>query len=314
MGRAVVLSGIACLLAVASPPATGGSLVGTVRNAVTSAAIPDAVVTVHVVDPESVALPDTSDSGGAYGIFSIPPGNRLYAIVADKPGFARYYFRMDDLGTADRQLEILLTAEVPPPPGGGGDSGTVSGFVVARSPSGSAMVPIAGAAVTLTGPGGPYKATSDANGKYSFRLPQASYGLSVQAQGYASLADGRISLEAKGLTLGSLLRLSTTDVHSGAENRLPEQFALRDAYPNPFNPSTMLAFELPKESRVSLRIYDLLGREITSLVDAILPAGYHTARFEAGQNPGSIYFARMEAMPTGGGRTFVSTRRLVLLK
>jgi hypothetical protein len=60
-------------------------------------------------------------------------------------------------------------------------------------------------------------------------------------------------------------------------------------YPNPFNPSTDIIFSLPAESPVRLVIYDLLGREISLLIDEVLPQGVHQARFRAGGLPSGTY-------------------------
>ena len=56
---------------------------------------------------------------------------------------------------------------------------------------------------------------------------------------------------------------------------IPEEFALHANYPNPFNPSTTLRYDLPEAAEVTLLVYDLLGREVVRLVDGRLEAGYH---------------------------------------
>ena len=89
----------------------------------------------------------------------------------------------------------------------------------------------------------------------------------------------------------------------------PSEFRLAQNYPNPFNPSTTIRFALPRESEVTLGIYDLLGREIATLVNETLPAGEYEFTFEANGLPSGVYVYRMH---TNHG--FEQTRRLTLLK
>ncbi len=76
---------------------------------------------------------------------------------------------------------------------------------------------------------------------------------------------------------------------------LPTRFALHEAYPNPFNPTTMLGFDLPLAGRVSLRVYDVLGREVATLVDGLRAAGSYTVTFDGRDLATGLYFARLEA-------------------
>jgi hypothetical protein len=91
------------------------------------------------------------------------------------------------------------------------------------------------------------------------------------------------------------------------------EFQLEQNFPNPFNPSTRIPFELTRGGRVRLEVYDVAGRRVRAVVDRELPAGLHEAewdgRDDAGQSAASgVYFYRMHA----GDRT--ETRRMVLLK
>ena len=89
---------------------------------------------------------------------------------------------------------------------------------------------------------------------------------------------------------------------------VPEAFSLHQNYPNPFNPQTVIEYALPEAAQVRLVVYDMLGREVTVLVDGRLPAGRHEAVFEAGELPSGLYVYRLE----GGGQTL--TRYMLLLK
>ncbi|MGO9482251.1 MAG: FlgD immunoglobulin-like domain containing protein [Candidatus Kryptoniota bacterium] len=80
----------------------------------------------------------------------------------------------------------------------------------------------------------------------------------------------------------------------------PTTYKLYNNYPNPFNPSTKIAFELPKDSRVKLVIYDIVGREVAQVTDADYPAGYTELKWNGTNNHGPIvssgvYFYRISA-------------------
>ncbi len=101
---------------------------------------------------------------------------------------------------------------------------------------------------------------------------------------------------------------------TGIANRSTgEAFSLHDAVPNPFNPTTRIEFDVARQGFVSLRIYDALGRHVSTLVDGDLPPGRHQRTWNGTNNAGQrvatgVYFYKMK---TGG---FTKTRRMVLLK
>ena len=76
---------------------------------------------------------------------------------------------------------------------------------------------------------------------------------------------------------------------------LPKAFALNQNFPNPFNPSTVIQYALPIASRVSLKIYDLLGQEVITMVDEIQDAGYKLATWDASSVSTGVYFYRLTA-------------------
>jgi hypothetical protein len=94
--------------------------------------------------------------------------------------------------------------------------------------------------------------------------------------------------------------------------QLPSNFALEQNYPNPFNPTTMIRFSLPTSAKVTLKVYDVVGREVAELVDQELSAGVYNYRFDANRLAGGTYFCRMTA--TGAQQSFTDTKKLVLLK
>jgi hypothetical protein len=128
------------------------------------------------------------------------------------------------------------------------------------------------------------------------------------------------SLEAYGTAIfviaDSVIHLelpSLTSVESEGTQRPVSSFRLSQNYPNPFNPSTMFEYDLPVRSPVSLRIYDLLGRLISVLVDETKPAGRFSARWDGINSGGTpvgsgVYFARLQA------GSHISVKKLLLIR
>jgi hypothetical protein len=79
------------------------------------------------------------------------------------------------------------------------------------------------------------------------------------------------------------------------ERALPTVFALDQNYPNPFNPSTKIDFALPKESRVTLEVYNVLGQRVALLADDVRPAGYYSVSFNASHLASGLYVYRIAA-------------------
>lgn len=79
----------------------------------------------------------------------------------------------------------------------------------------------------------------------------------------------------------------------------PAQFQLSQNYPNPFNPSTVISWHLANDSQVSLKVYDILGTEIKTLVNETRPAGIHQVEFDGSELSSGIYFYKLTAIPTG---------------
>jgi len=99
-----------------------------------------------------------------------------------------------------------------------------------------------------------------------------------------------------------------TAVDENKEEGIPSTYELQQNYPNPFNPGTTIQFALPKASSVTLKLYDLLGREVATLVDGKLPPGVHKVIFDSRKLASGVYFYRLRA------DDFSQTRRLMLLR
>ncbi len=88
----------------------------------------------------------------------------------------------------------------------------------------------------------------------------------------------------------------------------PGKFALEQNYPNPFNPSTSISFNLPVSSQVTLKVYNLLGQEVATLVNGKLSSGLHSVRFDASSLSSGMYLYRIEA------GSFVQNKKMMLIK
>jgi len=100
---------------------------------------------------------------------------------------------------------------------------------------------------------------------------------------------------------------------SEAENFVPEKFALHQNYPNPFNPITTLRYDLPENGYVNVTVYDMLGREVKSLINQSQEAGYKSVLWDATNNLGNPVSAGVYLYQIHAGE-FVQTRKMVLLK
>ena len=92
------------------------------------------------------------------------------------------------------------------------------------------------------------------------------------------------------------------------QNNQPVNYYLSQNYPNPFNPTTVITYRLPVVSNVTLIVYDVLGRSVTTLVNESKTAGSHSVKFDAGGLPSGVYLYRLQA------ENYSTTKKLLLLK
>lgn len=105
-----------------------------------------------------------------------------------------------------------------------------------------------------------------------------------------------------------MLRQEATLVVGSGRSSVPESFQLEQNHPNPFNPSTVVEYAIPRASYTTLRVYDLLGRQVTVLFEGMAEPGWYSVSFQASGLPSGTYLCRLES----GG--FVQTRKMLLLK
>lgn len=89
---------------------------------------------------------------------------------------------------------------------------------------------------------------------------------------------------------------------------VPDKFNLSQNYPNPFNPSTKINFNLPTDGKVSLKIFDMSGKELMTLVNEVKTAGYYSVSFNASEIPSGVYFYSLSA------DNFTATKKMILVK
>lgn len=130
-------------------------------------------------------------------------------------------------------------------------------------------------------------------------------------ENYPETDAARLAAEILGLD-----RINPTDI-----TPLPSKFALRNNYPNPFNPMTTIEYDLPEDTRVTLIVYDIIGREVTRLVDTKAPAGFYKAvwdgRNKYGQPVSSgVYLYRIvvENPAKGGAGNFSRTNKMIFMR
>jgi hypothetical protein len=97
-------------------------------------------------------------------------------------------------------------------------------------------------------------------------------------------------------------------VTASLNSLMPSEYVLHEAYPNPFNPVTSISFELAETSNISLLIYDMNGREISSLANGVMSAGYHNIKWNAQGYSSGIYFVKMVTSNS------TMTQKIILMK
>ena len=99
-----------------------------------------------------------------------------------------------------------------------------------------------------------------------------------------------------------------TDINSINDLELPNNYTLEQNYPNPFNPSTTIKYSIPQQSNVTLKVFDVLGSEVTTLVNKQQPQGNYEVEFDASYLTSGILLYRLQA------GDFVETKKMILLK
>jgi hypothetical protein len=142
----------------------------------------------------------------------------------------------------------------------------------------------------------------------------AGHGTTTEPKSYSytdnNLVTGSYSYRLKQVDFGGTF--SYSDVVN-VDVTAPAEFDLAQNYPNPFNPSTRIDFSLAVDSKVSLKVFNVLGQEVASLLNGNLSAGSHQLNFDASALNSGVYLYRIEANGIDGAN-FVSVKKMILTK
>jgi hypothetical protein len=109
-------------------------------------------------------------------------------------------------------------------------------------------------------------------------------------------------------TNADFVNVTLTGVNEKPVSAIPASYTLNQNYPNPFNPSTTIRFALPSAGQTTLRVYNLLGQEMATLVNDVMPAGVHSVSFNASSLSSGVYFFRIES------GAFRAVKKMMLVK
>jgi hypothetical protein len=212
------------------------------------------------------------------------------------------YFGVDTEG----RIAVSRFAMPPPPPQGAFDARfeSVDGGSMLRTISGATERAEFGIALS-----------SDADPltvAWNISQPSARYTL-AQGTGAPKAMNATGSMKITSRNTNRLVLGATADA------TVPKEFALDQNYPNPFNPSTTLRYAVPVNAPVTLKIYNILGQEVATLVNEVQAPGIHTVIWNGtnslGRSVGSgVYFSRLQAPKAGGIGEFVQVRKMMLIK
>ena len=139
-------------------------------------------------------------------------------------------------------------------------------------------------------------------------------GRNVHQHSDLSSGDGCTGITAPGTTYTQLPNIRIV-INPGPQlgigqigNGIPETYALSQNYPNPFNPTTKINFAIPKQGLVSLKVYDVLGREVANLVNEVKTAGNYIVDFDASTFASGVYFYKLDV------NGFTDVKRMMLIK
>ena len=256
-----------------------------------------------------------SDSLGNYSFSNLYPGNYILLSIPEGdyiPTFFRYdgtqtlhWKDADSVTVSSSGMVTDINFTVTNVPDSGEDF--VSGRITDDSGS-----PVVGAIVF---------AKDDNQQVYSFGITNnegmytitglipGNYSVSSSLYGYSDGSPASVSLDYSSNYAGSA-SFTMNEAVTGVNNNNIElsSFKLSQNYPNPFNPSTTINFVVPYQTRVTLKVYNVLGSEVATLVNGEKPAGSYNVTFNAGNLASGVYFYQLQA------GNFIATKKLMLVK
>jgi hypothetical protein len=230
---------------------------------------------------------DQTAAPSAIGAPRLPIEDASSITITDAEGNSQTLY-LDADGSLD-----LSAAELPPaPPAGIFDARFSTGKMMEMLKNGSARVVVTSAQYPLT-------VTWNAKSGQGLTLMTGTKATPMAAAGsvVVNRPEDAISVSSSGII------------------EVPRNFALDQNYPNPFNPTTSIGFALPTDSRVTVKIYNLIGQEVATLFDGVKESGWHNLKWDAASAPSGIYFYRMNAVSTTDAKaSFGETRKMMLMK
>ncbi len=254
---------------------------------------------------------DHTDSTGSYLLSGLRPG--IYIVWAFKPGYlAELYNDAHSWSDATRltvhageQITGIDFALTPQPRG----PFAVAGRIVAKGGQpvlGALIVAVQGDVLVAS-------AMSGEDGQFALdELPSGDYTLQasvVPAEGASPAVSQTValSLTAKSVQTNVDLMLALATDKDGESVPLPESFALVGSFPNPFNPTTQIRFDVPEPAEVNLTIFNVLGQPVRTLLKGTVAAGRHAVLWDGADDRGApvasgVYICRLEAQAASGAR------------
>jgi hypothetical protein len=147
--------------------------------------------------------------------------------------------------------------------------------------------------------------------------PGYGYWIKVNQDGKLILSSNTFTLAASRIKIQPTGELppSPPEENIGTQQVIPSEYVLEQAYPNPFNPATTLKYQLPVDSRVTLKVYNMLGQVIAVLADEVQNAGTKSATWSAIDIASGMYFYKLEAISLSDhGKSFIQVKKMMLLK
>lgn len=250
---------------------------------------------------------------GAYSFTNLEPG--VYILSAQAPGYKPTYYTASGTQTFDwRQADSIVVTET-------GVVENVNFNLLSRpAPEGNAVVygfvkgdnaVVDGAINYIVDASGKYVdySTSDIDGSYY--ITSAGTGTYSLVSSLVNYIDTKTSVvfEQTGTRVTKVdVNLTPASVTGINDKAVVTEYALNQNYPNPFNPTTVISYSIPQNTLVSLKVYNILGKEVATLVNEQQSAGQHLVTFNASNLASGVYLYKIQA------GSFSSVKKLTLIK
>ena len=242
---------------------------------------------------EGYELADVIEPGLGYWIRSYGDGNITISSDA-RSGKSRFVNHLTDANSISFNGQTLyFGVEIP-------QEEILSYSLPPKPPAGAFDVRYAGDWKTVFNGGAIEVMNNSHELQIDYKIHQDAWVLKNQLSGEEYLLTNSGSIEI----IGDAERFSLMKQTEG----LPDKYTLTQNYPNPFNPVTEISYSVPFSGPISLKVYDLLGAEVSTVVDKIQDAGFYTAQFDGSHLPSGVYFYKLSS----NDQTL--TKKLILMK